>query len=68
MEWLLHKALYVFNFLNGYADSKVPPIIEHFSTSKETPLDIGKTARVLVKDPEGGKIINPFTLMSWVAV
>lgn len=45
----LHKALCVFNLLNCYADSKAPPIIKHFSTSKEMLLDLGQKARVLVK-------------------
>ncbi|NXH86302.1 POK19 protein, partial [Edolisoma coerulescens] len=52
-----HKALYVFNFLNCYSDSKTPPIVQHFGQSAA---GTEIKAPVLVKDLQSGKVLGPF--------
>ena len=62
-EERLQKALYVFNFLNCSLLDNNPPIVRHFSAN--TSFETRVKAPVLVRDPETGKIMGPYPLVTW---
>lgn len=59
----LQKALYVFNFLNCSLMDPNPPIVRHFGSNRQ--LEVKQKALVLVNDPETGKILGPYPLITW---
>ena len=62
-EERLQKALYVFNFLNCSLIDNNPPIVRHFTAN--TSFKARVKAPILVQDPETGKIMGPYPLVTW---
>ena len=62
-EERLQKALYVFNFLNCSLIDNNPPIVRHFTANASFKARV--KAPVLVRDPETGKIMGPYPLVTW---
>lgn len=61
----LNKALYVYNFLNCFADNMVPPILKHFARHDAMPQHSLQRAKVMYKDPESHLIQGPVPLITW---
>lgn len=61
----LNKSLYVFNFLNSFADNTVPPILKHFASCDAVSKDLLQKAKVMFKHAEKGLILGPVSLITW---
>lgn len=62
-EERIQKALYVFNFLNCSLLDSNPPVVRHFSTN--TFFEPKIKPPVLIRDPETGKVMGPYPLVTW---
>ena len=62
-EERLREALYVFNFVNCSFIDNNPPLARRFTAN--TSFEARVKAPVLVRDPETGKIMGPYPLVTW---